>query len=403
MFMESDKIFEESTRYLMDTYGRLPVAPRKGRGVRIWSADDREYLDFVGGIAVNVLGHCHPKVVVAIQKQAQRLIHVSNLYYIENQVKLARLLVEHSFADNAFFCNSGAEANEGAIKLARKYSRTVHGEGKYEIVAALNSFHGRTYGALSATGQTKFHAGFEPMLPGFVYVPFGDAEALKKAVAADRTCAVLLEPIQAEGGVRVPPPDYFRQVREICDTSGALLILDEVQTGMGRTGELFAYKHFGIKPDIMTLAKGLGGGVPIGAVLGTDRVAQAFTPGSHAATFGGNPLAIAAANVVTDLLNEKTLASIQDSGKILMDGLHGLHMNEIKEIRGKGLIIGVEMQNGFSSKDIASAMLKRGVLIGTSGDSVIRLLPPFIITEKEISKFLLTFRNVVSDMSVQKN
>ncbi|MDA8086165.1 MAG: acetylornithine transaminase [Nitrospiraceae bacterium] len=388
--MESDKIFEESTRYLMDTYGRLPVAPRKGRGVRIWSADDREYLDFVGGIAVNVLGHCHPKVVVAIQKQAQRLIHVSNLYYIENQVKLARLLVEHSFADKAFFCNSGAEANEGAIKLARKYSRTVHGEGKYEIVAALNSFHGRTYGALSATGQTKFHAGFEPMLPGFVYVPFGDAEALKKAVAADRTCAVLLEPIQAEGGVRVPPPDYFRQVREICDTSGALLILDEVQTGMGRTGELFAYKHFGIKPDIMTLAKGLGGGVPIGAVLGTDRVAKAFTPGSHAATFGGNPLVCAAAIATIQTLLEDSqylLEHCKRMGAYLSNRLSRLieaYPQHVLSTRGIGLLQALELARPCAP--VVRECMGKGLLINCTAENVLRFMPPLIVQETDIDQ-----------------
>ena len=390
MFMESDKIFEESTRYLMDTYGRLPVAPRKGRGVRIWSADDREYLDFVGGIAVNVLGHCHPKVVVAIQKQAQRLIHVSNLYYIENQVKLARLLVEHSFADKAFFYNSGAEANEGAIKLARKYSRTVHGEGKYEIVAALNSFHGRTYGALSATGQTKFHAGFEPMLPGFVYVPFSDADALKKAVAADRTCAVLLEPIQAEGGVRVPPPDYFRQVREICDTSGALLILDEVQTGMGRTGELFAYKHFGIKPDIMTLAKGLGGGVPIGAVLGTDRVAKAFTPGSHAATFGGNPLVCAAAIATIQTLLEDSqylLEHCKRMGAYLSNRLSRLieaYPQHVLSTRGIGLLQALELARPCAP--VVRECMGKGLLINCTAENVLRFMPPLIVQETDIDQ-----------------
>ncbi len=390
MLMETEKIFEESARYLMDTYGRLPVAPRKGRGVRIWGVDDREYLDFVGGIAVNVLGHCHPKVVVAIQKQAQRLIHVSNLYYIENQVKLARLLVENSFADKAFFCNSGAEANEGAIKLARKYSRAAYGDGKYEIVTALNSFHGRTYGALSATGQTRFHAGFGPMLPGFVYVPFGDAEALKKAVSPGRTCAVLLEPIQAEGGVRMPPPDYFRQVREICDTSGALLVLDEVQTGMGRTGELFAYKHFGIKPDIMTLAKGLGGGVPIGAVLGTDRVAQAFTPGSHAATFGGNPLVCASgiATIQTLLEDDQYLLEhCKRMGALLSKKLSGLikaYPEHARSTRGIGLLQALELARPCAP--VVRECIGRGLLVNCTAENVLRLMPPLIVQETDIDQ-----------------
>ncbi len=397
-----DKILEESARYLMDTYGRLPVAPRKGRGVRVWGADDREYIDFVGGIAVNVLGHCHPKVVVAIQKQAQRLIHISNLYFIENQVKLARLLVEHSFADKVFFCNSGAEANEGAIKLARKYARGAYGEGKYEIVTALNSFHGRTYGALSATGQSKFHAGFEPMLPGFIHVPFGDVEALKKAVSPKKTCAVLLEPIQAEGGVRVPPPDYFRHVREICDTSGALLILDEVQTGMGRTGELFAYKHFGIKPDIMTLAKGLGGGVPIGAVLGTGKVARAFTPGTHAATFGGNPLVCAAAIATIQTILEDNQYLLENCKRMgahlskrlseLINAFPGLALGA----RGIGLLQALELSRPCAA--VVRACIENGLLINCTADNVLRFMPPITVQEPDIDQAVSILSEVLKKL-----
>ncbi|MDA8171602.1 MAG: acetylornithine transaminase [Nitrospiraceae bacterium] len=398
--MEIKKIIEDSSRYLMNTYGRLPVVLRKGRGVKVWSADDKEYLDFVGGIAVNVLGHCHPKVVVAIQKQAQRLIHVSNLYYIENQVKLARLLVEHSFADKVFFCNSGAEANEGAIKLARKFARERFGAGKFGIITAINSFHGRTYGALSATGQPKFHEGFEPMLQGFTYVPFGDIDAMKEALEKqkpDAACAVLLEPIQAEGGVRMPPPDYFKQVRELCDASRVLLILDEVQTGMGRTGELFAYKHFGIKPDIMTLAKGLGGGAPIGALLATAEVSEAFTPGSHAATFGGNPLVCASAIATIQALLEDNCYLIEHAkrmGSYLAQKLSGLKEaapEHIAGTRGLGLLQAVELTRPCGP--VVLECIERGLLVNCTANNVLRFMPPLIVQESDIDQAV----QIVSD------
>ena len=389
--MEINKIIEDSSRFLMNTYGRLPIAPRKGRGVKLWSAEGTEYLDFVGGIAVNVLGHCHPKVVVAIQKQAQRLLHVSNLYYIENQVKLARLLVEHSFAEKVFFCNSGTEANEGAIKLARKFALERFGAGKSGIITALNSFHGRTYGSLSATGQTKFHNGFEPMLPGFRYVPFGDTEAMRKALQGpDGVCAVLLEPVQAEGGVRMPPPDYFRQVRGLCESAGALLILDEVQTGMGRTGELFAYKHFGIKPDIMTLAKGLGGGAPIGALLATSEVASAFTPGSHAATFGGNPLVCASAIATIQTLLEDNSYLIEHAKRMgvylagKLAGLKEAFPGLVAETRGLGLLQAMELT--VPCAPAVLACIEKGLLINCTAEKVLRFTPPLIIQEAEINQ-----------------
>ena len=389
--MELNKIIEDSSRFLMNTYGRLPVAPRKGRGVRLWSADGVEYLDFVGGIAVNVLGHCHPKVVVALQKQAQRLLHVSNLYYIEDQVRLARLLVEHSFAEKVFFCNSGTEANEGAIKLARKFARDRCGEGKSRIITAQNSFHGRTYGSLSATGQTKFHNGFGPMLPGFTYVPFGDIEAMREVIGGpDGVCAVLLEPIQAEGGVRMPPPGYLKQARELCDSMGALLILDEVQTGMGRTGELFAYKHFGIKPDIMTLAKGLGGGAPIGALLATAEVASVFTPGTHAATFGGNPLVCAAAVATIQTLLEDNSYIVEHAKRM---GIHLAHKlaalkdafpHLVAETRGLGLIQAVELT--VPCAPVVLACIEKGLLINCTAEKVLRFTPPLIVQEAEINQ-----------------
>ncbi|MDA8387940.1 MAG: aspartate aminotransferase family protein [Nitrospiraceae bacterium] len=391
--MEINKIIEDSSRYLMNTYGRLPVAPRKGRGVKLWSADGTEYLDFVGGIAVNVLGHCHPRVVVAIQKQAQRLLHVSNLYYMEDQVKLARLLVEHSFAEKVFFCNSGTEANEGAIKLARKFARDRFGEGRFGIITAVNSFHGRTYGSLSATGQTKFHKGFEPMLPGFTYVPFGDIDALRELLekpGPDGVCAVLLEPVQAEGGVRMPPPDYFSQVRQLCDSSGVLLILDEVQTGMGRTGELFAYKHFGIKPDIMTLAKGLGGGAPIGALLATSEVAGAFRPGSHAATFGGNPLVCAAAIATIQTLLDDNCYIVEHAK---MMGIYlAQKLSRLKEVfpeqvagtRGLGLLQALELTAPCAP--VVMGCIERGLLVNCTAERVLRFMPPLIVQEAEINQ-----------------
>lgn len=380
------KLIDESKKYLMNTYNRFPVVLRKGRGMKVWSSDGKEYLDFVGGIAVNCLGHCHPRIVIALQKQAQRLLHVSNLYHIEQQIRLARLLVEHSFADKAFFCNSGAEAVEGAIKLARKYAKDHFPHSKYEIITALGSFHGRTFGALSATGQEKFKEGFEPMVPGFKHVPFNDIEALRKSVT-DHTCAVLLEPIQGEGGIKMPSEDYLKQVRDICDEFKLLLILDEIQTGMGRTGKLFAYEHFNIKPDIITLAKGLGGGVPIGAVLATDAVASSFQPGTHASTFGGNPLACAAAEATFEALIEDgfILESCKIMGKYFMNKLEKLKRDfpsAIIDVRGMGLLIGMELTQ--AGGPIVETCAKRGILINCTSGNVLRFTPPLIVVEKEI-------------------
>ncbi len=384
--MEPRKIIEDSEHYLMHTYNRFPVVLRKGRGMRVWGADGKEYLDFLGGIAVNVLGHCHPKVVVAIQKQAQRLIHVSNFYHIEPQIKLAKLLVTNSFADKVFFCNSGAEANEAAIKLARKYAKEHFEYDRYEIITALKSFHGRTIAALTATGQSKLQKGFEPLVPGFRHVPFNDVHALEAAITG-KTCAVLLEPIQGEGGVNVPSDDYLMKVRELCDRHGLLLILDEVQTGMGRTGKLFAYEHYNIIPDIMTLAKGLGGGVPIGALLASDKVAAVFKPGSHASTFGGNPLACAAAIATLEAILEDgfVMEHCNRMGEYFRGRLMQLKesLDQIVDVRGKGLFIGAELTR--DGMPIVKACLDRGILINcTGGGNVLRFTPPLIVEEKEI-------------------
>jgi predicted acetylornithine/succinylornithine family transaminase len=399
--MAIKQAIEESSLYLMDTYKRFPVLLRKGRGIRVWSSEGKEYLDFVGGIAVNLLGHCHPKVVMSIQKQAQRLIHVSNLFHIEQQTKLAALLCANSFADKVFFCNSGTEAVEAAIKLARKYAREQIGPERFEIVAALNSFHGRTLGALSASGQDKFKKGFEPLLPGFVHVPYDDADAIEKAVTHN-TCAVLLEPIQGEAGVRVPSPGYLKKVRRICDEQGILLILDEIQTGMGRTGELFGYQHGGIEPDIMTLAKGLANGMPIGAMLATEKVAKAFGPGDHGSTFGGNPLACAAALTTLETILEDGLVLDQcrRMGKYLMKKLEYLKKefsSVVLEVRGTGLLVGVEITRECAP--IVTACLERGLLINCTAGNVIRLMPPLIVEPEDIDSMALTLEQVFERLS----
>jgi len=399
--MEMKKFFDESSRYIMNTYNRFPVVLRKGRGMKVWSSDGKEYLDFVGGVAVNILGHCHPRVVVAIQKQAQRLLHVSNYYYIEPQIKLAKLLVEHSFADKVFFCNSGAEANEAAIKLARKYSKEQISPKRFEIITAKNSFHGRTLAALTATGQEKFHKGFEPLVPGFKYVPFNDINAMSKTITKD-TCAVMLEPIQGEGGVKLPDHDYLKEVRDLCNEHNILLILDEVQTGMGRTGKLFAYEHFGITPDIMTIAKGLGGGVPIGAMLATDKVASAFQPGNHATTFGGNPLVCAAAVATIETLLEDgfILDQCNRMSKYFREKLEQL-MEEfpslVIEIRGKGLLLGMGMTR--DGDPIVRACLEKGVLINCAAGNVLRFIPPLIVQQKDIDRLIDVLEEVFMKFS----
>lgn len=388
--MEIKKLLDDSDHYLMHTYNRFPVAIRKGRGMKIWGTDGKEYLDFLGGVAVNCLGHCHPKVVIAIQKQAQRLIHVSNYFHIESQTKLAKILVENSFADKVFFCNSGAEANEAAIKLARRYFREVVGKNKFEIITALNSFHGRTLGALSATGQEKFKTGFDPLVPGFKHVDFNDIDAIENAITKN-TCAVMLEPIQGESGVKIPDPDYLREVRKLCDKHGILLILDEVQTGMGRTGKLFAYEHYGITPDIMTLAKGLGGGVPIGAMLATDKIASAFEHGTHGSTFGGNPLACSAAIATIDLLIEDgfILDQCRRMGKYFKKKLEELQKEfpgKIAEVRGMGLLVGMELT--MAGAPLVTECLEKGLLINCTAGNILRFMPALIITEKEIDHLI---------------
>jgi acetylornithine/N-succinyldiaminopimelate aminotransferase len=399
--MDVKKMFDESTRYLMNTYTRFPVLLRKGRGMKVWSSDGKEYLDFVGGVAVNILGHCHPRVVVAIQKQAQRLIHVSNYYHIEPQIKLAKLLVENSFADKVFFCNSGAEAMEAAIKLARKYGKEHIDPGRFEIIAANNSFHGRTIAAITASGQVKLQRGFEPLVPGFRHVPFNNIQALRDAVTGN-TCAILLEPIQGEGGVRIPEEDYLKAVRDLCNEHNILLILDEVQTGMGRTGKLFAHEHFGITPDIMAMAKGLGGGVPIGAMLATDKVAAGFQPGNHASTFGGNPLVCAAGVATLETLLEDGFILDQCNRMSVyfvkrLEKLKTKFPSVVKEIRGKGLLLGMELTT--EGEPIVRACLEKGLLINCTAGNVLRFIPALIVQRKDIDQLIDALQGILSRLS----
>jgi len=393
--MPTEDLRREAERVLMPTYAPSPISIVRGRGSRVYDLEGREYLDFVAGIAVNTLGHGHPDLVAAIQKQAQHLLHASNLYYTEPQVKLAKALVDHSFAKKVFFCNSGAEANEAAIKLARLYAHQKHGPDRYEIITMLNSFHGRTMATLTATGQEKVQKGFEPLLPGFKYVPLNNMPELEKALSA-KTAAVMLELVQGEGGVHVADRTYLKSLRELCRQHDVLLVFDEVQTGMGRTGTLFAYEQLGVHPDIMTLAKGLGGGVPIGACLATDEAAAAFSPGAHASTFGGNPLACAAALAVLRVLLEgRVLEQSRRMGDYLAKGLLDLkdRLHIVKDVRGLGLLQGMELT--IEGKPVVDDCLARGLLINCTMERVLRFVPPLIITQHEIDRLLDTLSQIL--------
>jgi acetylornithine aminotransferase len=399
--MNSQQWIEKSDKYIMKTYGRYPIVPVKGLGCRLWDADGKEYLDFLGGVAVNNLGHCHPKVVAALQKQAAELIHCSNYYQIPQQIELAELLCNHSFADKAFFCNSGAEANEAAIKLARKYSRDTFGPERYEIITAADSFHGRTMATVSATGQEKVQRFFDPLLHGFKHVPFDDVAALEAAVTST-TCAVMLEPIQGEGGVNMPSPGYFQAVRDICDRHGLLLIFDEVQVGMGRTGTLFAYEHFGVTPDIMTLAKALAGGAPIGTMLAKDTFAAAFVPGTHGSTFGGNPLVCAAAiATIRTILEDGLLNRCEEIGEYLVGELETLGRKYpfVKEVRGVGLMIGMALD--IPAGDIVKKGHTRGVLLNVTHDTVLRFVPPLVVTKQEIDAMIIILDGIFAEVSLK--
>ena len=380
--MKNAEWVARTEEFVATTYGRFPIAMVRGEGCYLWDADEKRYLDLVAGLAVCNLGHAHPAVTEAIRAQAGTLLHVSNMYHIPQQTELAKLIVDHSFGSRVFFCNSGAEANEAALKTARKYGHERNGQ--YEILTTENSFHGRTYGALSATGQEKYRAGFAPHMPGVRYVPYGDIAAMAQAVS-ENTVAILIEPIQGEGGVNTAPAGYFKALRELCDERGILLILDEVQTGAGRTGTLWAYEYEGIEPDMMSLAKGLGGGMAIGALVLGDKVATTLTPGSHASTFGGNPLAAAAGlAAMKEMMRPDFLAHVRDVGEHLRARLEGLaeELPVIRRVRGRGLMLGVELH--VPALPIVKQAMDRGVLLNTAGEKILRFIPPLVVTREQI-------------------
>jgi len=389
------EIIDQFSKYVIGNYFRLPIAIVKGEGSYMWDADGKQYLDFFPGWAVSGLGHCHPKVVEAIRRQAGELIHIDNTFHNAQQGRLAQMLAERSFAERArcFFCNSGAEAAEAAIKLARLAGQSQ----RYKIVTMEKSFHGRTFGAMTATGQSKTHAGFQPLVPGFSYVPFNDFSALEKAID-DQTIAVMMEPIQGEGGINILDAEYIRQVRRLCDDRKMLLIFDEVQTGMGRTGKWFGYQHFQIEPDVITLAKALGGGVSIGAMIAKDDVARLMAPGTHASTFGGNPLACAAAIAVIEAIEEgDLLAATVEKGDILRRKLEQLREKYpmIGEIRQLGLMIGVELS--VAGAELVTAALEKGLRINCTQNTILRMTPPMTVTEDQIDKAIAILEDVFEE------
>ena len=382
--MDTKTLLEWSARYHTPNYGRTPIVLVRGEGARVWDADGREYLDFTTGIAVTALGHCHPVVTGAIREASATLMHVSNIFHTAPQVHLAKLLVEHSFADRVFFCNSGAEANEAALKLARKYGKERLASDRYEVISTINSFHGRTLATLAATGQPKYQHGFEPLPAGFKHVPYNDLRAMERALDS-RTAAILVEPIQGEGGVHVPEDDYLPGLRKLCDESGALLIFDEIQTGMGRTGRLWAYQHSGVEPDIMTLAKALANGVPIGAMLCREEVASVLTAGSHGSTFGGTPFVTSVAlATLTTIIGERLPERAARLGRELMEGLRAMAAPSVKEVRGRGLLIGVELAT--PAAPVVDACRERGLLVLSAGEKVVRLAPPLIVEPAQVQQ-----------------
>jgi predicted acetylornithine/succinylornithine family transaminase len=383
----NESMVELTAAWQMPNYTRFPVAMVRGEGARLFDADGNEYLDFLGGIAVALLGHAYPPVTQAIASQAAALVHVSNLFHVPVQSEAARLLSQCTTGGKVFFCNSGTEANEAAIKLARKHSVDRGRTGAFEIVAIDGSFHGRTYGSLSATGQPKFHEGFEPMLPGFRVVPFGDLAALDAALT-DRTCAFLVEPMQGEIGVRMHPPGYFEAAARLCRERGILLIADEIQTGMGRTGQMLASSKFGVTPDIVTLAKGIANGLPLGAVVARAEVAASFGPGSHGSTFGGNPVCCAAAKVVLETVNAPGfLEAVRIKGDRLADGLRAIaaRRTDFVAVRGMGLMVAAELS--VEAKPISNRCLSNGFIVNATGN-VLRFLPPLTVTDDEIDQAL---------------
>ena len=399
--MSNAEWIERGSRVFMNTYSRFAAMMVEGKGCRLTDADGKEYIDFVSGIAVCSLGHCHPAVTEAVSRQVATLVHVSNLFHTRPQIELAEILVTNSFADRVFFANSGAEANEAAIKLARKFG----GPGRYGIISLEGSFHGRTLATVAATGQTKFHQGFEPMPEGFSHAPFGDLAQLEKMIAPT-TCAILCEPLQGEGGVRPLPPDYLAGIRALCDKHNLLLIFDEVQVGMGRTGSLFAYQQLGVTPDILTSAKALGNGLPVGATLASEKVAAAFEPGTHASTFGGNPVACAAAVATLEvMLGDGFFADVLEKGEYLAERLGGVakkYPQAAIEVRGRGLIQGLVLSSKFVGKgpDIVSRMFSKGFLINFAGNKALRFIPPLVVSREELDLLAEALDRVFGDLAM---
>ena len=394
----TQEIIKKADQVITKTYKRFPIVIAKGKGCTLWDTQGKKYTDFVAGIAVCNLGHAHPGVSKALSKQADTLFHVSNLYYTIPQVELASRLTENSFADRVFFCNSGAEANEAAIKLTRKYFKEKGENERYRIISMEHSFHGRTMATLSATGQDKIKQGFEPVLEGFDYVPFNDISALRSKIGPS-TCAVLIEPIQGEGGVRCPDPEYLKAVRQTCDEAGILLIFDEIQTGIGRTGKLFAYEHFGIAPDIMTLAKALANGLPIGAMLAREEVADAFGPGSHASTFGGTPVVTAASLEVVRVLSEENIIDhCKNIGVYFKERLSWLKDRHelIEDVRGMGLLLGMKLS--MEGDQIVASCMEKGFLINCIQGNILRFIPPLIIEKQEIDALVACLDEVFNQM-----
>jgi len=387
---------------LMSTYQRYPIRLVKGKGSYVWDENGQKYLDFTSGIATCNLGHVPESIKQAIENQLEQMWHCSNLYHIPVQEKLAHLLTEHSFGDQVFFCNSGAEANEAAIKLARIYSKKIKGyDDKFEIVTFTQSFHGRTLATLSATGQRKIQEGFDPLMPGFRYLPYNDMDSLKDLVSR-QTCAVMLELVQGEGGVTPANKDWVQRIYQLCQTHGLLLIIDEVQTGMGRTGTLFAYEQYGVEPDIMTLAKGLASGIPIGAVVAKKEVSDAFSPGSHGSTFGGNPIsATAAYATISYMIKENVVSHVIALSEYLQNKLNGLQkqFSFIQEIRGVGLLQGIELKRSVQAKTIIDSLRERGVLVLPAGEHVVRILPPLTVTIEEINELLTALERTFSNLT----
>ena len=381
--MNTKELIEIEDNYFINTFTRQPIVLDHGEGVKVWDKDGNEYIDMFAGIAVNALGHNHPKLVKAIQDQAEKLIHISSIYYNEPALVYAKKLIELTSFDRIFYANSGAEANEGAIKLAVKYT------GKSEVISTVESFHGRTIMTLAATGHEHYHEPFKAILPkGFINVPYNDIEAIKGAIT-ENTAAIIVEPIQGEGGVNIPDIDYLKEIQKICKENNIVFIVDEVQTGFGRCGTLFAHELFDVKPDIMTMAKGIGGGVPMGGILATEEVAGAFVPGDHGTTFGGGPLVCAAANATLDaIIDDDILANSKEMGQYLKDELDKIKENHdiIKEVRGCGLMVGIELTK--PGAEYVDKLREKGFLINCTADKVLRLVPPLIIKKEEIDEFV---------------